>query len=123
MKSICKLSTSIILPPHFNTHENVTPLLVLHSLFGTSQSFKFLSNQRKITKPLILVDLRNHGKSDSNLSMTYDEMTNDVLEVFLKKLLTIKVDKKIKFEKNFNHGSLNGWESRHEFVFKASRND
>jgi esterase len=85
MKSVCKLSTSIILPPHFNTHENVTPLLVLHSLFGTSQSFKFLSNQRKITKPLVLVDLRNHGKSESNNSMTYDEMTEDILEVFLKK--------------------------------------
>jgi esterase len=99
MKSVCKLSTSIILPPHFNTHENVTPLLVLHSLFGTSKSFKFLSNQRKITKPLVLVDLRNHGKSESNNSMTYDEMTEDILEVFLKKTKKHKLTKKLNLKK------------------------
>eukprot|EP01080_Neovahlkampfia_damariscottae_P005328 gene5328-9137_t len=81
MKPWCKLNTSVLLPPNFETHSNVVPVVILHALFGTSNSFRFLASQKKISKPLILVDLRNHGKSEISKSMTYDDMSHDLLKV------------------------------------------
>ncbi len=58
------------------------PLVILHGLYGSSDNW--LSVGRKLSEQyrVILVDQRNHGRSPHSTSHTYNDMANDLLELF-----------------------------------------
>lgn len=64
-----------------------SPLVICHGLFGQKQNWHSVAKamQRRLACTIYAVDLRNHGESSWADSMTYDEMSGDVVE-FLKSL-------------------------------------
>ncbi len=58
------------------------PLLILHGLFGSSDNWQTLGKRFAEQHTVILVDLRNHGRSPHLPRHTYPEMAED-LESFL----------------------------------------
>jgi len=59
-----------------------TPLLILHGLFGSSDNWQTLGKRFAEHHTVILMDLRNHGRSPHRPRHTYPEMAED-LEAFL----------------------------------------
>lgn len=57
------------------------PLVVLHGLFGTSDNWATLARQWSEHFTVILMDLRNHGRSPHHHAMNYPLMAEDVAEV------------------------------------------
>jgi esterase len=57
------------------------PLIILHGLFGTFENWgsqiKTLSGQFKV----VAVDMRNHGRSPHDVTMSYEAMAADVVEL------------------------------------------
>lgn len=58
-----------------------TPLLLIHGLFGSADNWGSIARQFAQHRPVISVDLRNHGRSPHHASQTYAEMAADVLAV------------------------------------------
>lgn len=56
-------------------------MVYLHGLFGSSNNFRNISNSEKIKKRRnsLLIELRNHGDSDHHDSMSFEEMSDDVI--------------------------------------------
>lgn len=57
------------------------PLLILHGVFGSSANWVSLAKEFSKRFHVYAIDLRNHGKSPHFPSMSYDEMTMDLLEL------------------------------------------
>lgn len=57
------------------------PLVILHGLFGTSDNWMSLARNWAATHTVVLVDLRNHGRSPHHPDMTYPEMVADVVRL------------------------------------------
>lgn len=57
------------------------PLIMLHGLYASSDTWMGLVPALSRNFRLILVDLRNHGRSPHSMQMSYAEMSNDVLEL------------------------------------------
>ncbi len=56
------------------------PLIILHGLFGSSDNWDSLSKDfAKARLDVIVPDLRNHGRSGHSNTMTYKEMSHDLL--------------------------------------------
>ncbi|MFQ3575851.1 MAG: alpha/beta fold hydrolase, partial [Cytophagales bacterium] len=58
------------------------PIIILHGLFGSSDNW--LTFSKKLSEKgyrVILVDLRNHGRSPHDSIHNYDEMANDIKEL------------------------------------------
>ncbi|GAB3828189.1 alpha/beta fold hydrolase [Hymenobacter jeollabukensis] len=58
------------------------PLVILHGLFGTLDNWQTLARQWAAHFRVILVDLRNHGRSPHAAEHTYALMAEDVLGLF-----------------------------------------
>ena len=59
-------------------------IIILHALFGNLHNFKYISlNNLKLKSNfnLILPDLRNHGNSKHLNSMSYNDMTDDIIQL------------------------------------------
>jgi len=63
-------------------------IFLIHGLFGSLSNFGLLQQVLSQQFQVITLDVRNHGESPHDGSMTYEDMANDVLE--LAKLLDIE---------------------------------
>lgn len=57
------------------------PLVILHGLFGFSDNWQTHANKLSEYFRVILVDLRNHGRSEWSDDFSYEIMANDVMEL------------------------------------------
>ena len=57
------------------------PLMILHGLFGFSDNWQTHAKKLAEYYRVILVDLRNHGRSDWSDEFSYEIMADDVLEL------------------------------------------
>ncbi len=57
------------------------PLMILHGLFGFSDNWQTHAKKLAEYYRVILVDLRNHGRSDWSEEFSYEIMADDVLEL------------------------------------------
>jgi pimeloyl-ACP methyl ester carboxylesterase len=57
------------------------PLVILHGLFGTSDNWMGLARQFAADHTVVLVDLRNHGRSPHHPEMTYAAMVEDMVRL------------------------------------------
>lgn len=55
------------------------PLVILHGLFGTADNWATLARQWAAYFMVVLVDLRNHGRSPHHPDMNYATMAEDLL--------------------------------------------
>ena len=66
---------------HYREIGHGQPLLILHGLFGTSDNWQTLARRLSENYHVILVDLRNHGRSPHSDQHDYDVMAADVLQL------------------------------------------
>ncbi|MEO0693153.1 MAG: alpha/beta fold hydrolase, partial [Pseudomonadota bacterium] len=48
-----------------------TPLVIAHGLFGSARNWGVIAKRLGETRPVISVDMRNHGESDWSDSHSY----------------------------------------------------
>lgn len=56
-------------------------IVLLHGLFGSLSNLMQLAKALQQTFDVILVDLRNHGRSPNNKSMLYPDMVKDIFDL------------------------------------------
>jgi len=66
---------------YYSRHGQGQPLLLCHGLFGSGDNLSPLSRFFEPVFDVIQVDLRNHGRSPHDDSMTYTAMAGDLLEL------------------------------------------
>ena len=66
--------------PSATPDSDATPLVILHGLLGASDNWQTLASQWAKTRPLVLVDQRNHGRSPHHPSHSYPDMVVDLLD-------------------------------------------
>lgn len=59
---------------------DATPVLLIHGLFGSLDNLGVLARGLRDERPVIQVDVRNHGLSPRAPDMSYIAMANDMLE-------------------------------------------
>ena len=64
------------------------PLLVLHGLFGSARNWAGHARSLAETHHVYALDLRNHGSSARAMTMTYEEMAEDVAEFIAEQGIT-----------------------------------
>ncbi len=57
------------------------PIIILHGLFGTGDNWRTFAGMLKEDYEVILVDLRNHGRSFWSDDFNYDIVAKDVIEL------------------------------------------
>lgn len=63
------------------TETDAPPLVIAHGLFGQGRNFGTLARGFVERRPVISVDMRNHGDSPWDQRMDYDAMADDLAEV------------------------------------------
>lgn len=58
-----------------------TPLLIAHGLFGSGRNWGVIAKRLAETRPVITVDMRNHGSSFWSDDHSYDALAGDLAEV------------------------------------------
>lgn len=66
---------------HGELDPNTLPLVVLHGLLGSLDNWNTFAAKQKTNRPVIAIDMRNHGGSPHVDGMSYIQMVDDVLEV------------------------------------------
>ncbi len=66
---------------HGEPNSTTLPLVVQHGLFGSSDNWNTFAAKQKTKRPVIALDMRNHGDSPHVEGMSYSKMAEDVLEV------------------------------------------
>lgn len=66
---------------HSGTEHPGTPLLIAHGLFGSARNWGVIAKRLADTRPVITVDMRNHGSSPFEDSHSYTDMANDLATV------------------------------------------
>jgi esterase len=61
-------------------HKNKT-LLIIHGLFGSLDNWQTLAKKWSEDFRVLSIDVRNHGKSFHNDSMSFEDMCNDILKL------------------------------------------
>lgn len=59
-----------------------SPIVILHGLYGSSDNWTSIGRELSKEYRVLLVDLRNHGRSPHNPSHTYQDMVSDLTELF-----------------------------------------
>ncbi|KAI8819598.1 Alpha/Beta hydrolase protein [Fimicolochytrium jonesii] len=69
-------------PPTGTARTSISPLVILHGLFGSKQNWRSLSKAlaSKLGTDVIPVDLRNHGESFHDARHDFETMAEDVRE-------------------------------------------
>ncbi len=65
-----------------NSESTQTPLVILHGLFGMSDNWNSLGKKFAETRPVHLLDLRNHGDSFHEDEMSLELMAEDLARYF-----------------------------------------
>ncbi|MFP5509659.1 MAG: alpha/beta fold hydrolase [Alphaproteobacteria bacterium] len=58
-----------------------TPLLIAHGLYGSGRNWGVIAKRLSSDRPVIAVDMRNHGHSPWKDSHSYTDMADDLAEV------------------------------------------
>ncbi len=58
------------------------PIIILHGLYGSSDNWMSIGRELSLKHRIILVDLRNHGRSPHSPSHSYPDLVSDILELF-----------------------------------------
>lgn len=58
-----------------------TPLLIAHGLFGSARNWNVIAKRLSATRPVVVVDMRNHGASPWFDTQSYGEMADDLAAV------------------------------------------
>lgn len=58
-----------------------TPLLIAHGLFGSARNWNAIAKRLSGTRPVLTVDMRNHGHSFRADRQGYDDMAGDLARV------------------------------------------
>ena len=58
-----------------------TPLLIAHGLFGSARNWGAIVRRLAVARPVITVDMRNHGESPWCPTNSYEDMAGDLAEV------------------------------------------
>ncbi len=58
-----------------------TPLLIAHGLFGSARNWNVVAKRLSARRPVITVDMRNHGNSAWHSAHRYQDMASDLAEV------------------------------------------
>ena len=72
---------------HFPDHLSIdqfahnVPVIIIHGLFGSTANWRSFARKLAVTRPVIVVDLRNHGRSPHADSNTYVDMVADLIEL------------------------------------------
>jgi len=56
------------------------PLVLLHGLFGSGANWRGVAKRLSENRRVLVMDMRNHGRSFNDESMTYPDMARDVLD-------------------------------------------
>jgi pimeloyl-ACP methyl ester carboxylesterase len=57
------------------------PLVIAHGLFGSARNWGAVAKRLAAARPVIAVDMRNHGESPQTASHTYPDLAADLAEV------------------------------------------
>ncbi|MBV1866137.1 MAG: alpha/beta fold hydrolase [Rhodobacteraceae bacterium] len=60
-----------------------TPLLIAHGLFGSARNWRALARHFGRSRPVVVVDMRNHGASFWDDGNSYFDMADDLAQVIL----------------------------------------
>ena len=60
---------------------SATPLLIVHGLYGSARNWNVIAKRMAETRPVLSVDMRNHGDSPRHDSHGYEDMAADLAEV------------------------------------------
>ena len=63
------------------TQPGATPLLIAHGLFGSARNWGVIARRLSETRPVLAVDMRNHGDSPWSASHSYADLAADLAEV------------------------------------------
>jgi len=74
------LSYKEFLPADIKLHRQ-TPLIILHGLLGSKDNWRSQARKLAHDRPVITVDLRNHGDSPHIKGMSYRDMYEDVIRL------------------------------------------
>lgn len=66
---------------HGDLDSDTMPLIVQHGLLGSLDNWNTFAAKQKVERPVIALDMRNHGHSPHIKGMSYTQMAADVLEV------------------------------------------
>jgi esterase len=58
-----------------------TPLLIVHGLFGSGRNWGAIAKRMAVQRPVLSVDMRNHGDSPRTESHSYEDMAADLAQV------------------------------------------
>ena len=58
-----------------------TPLLIAHGLFGSARNWNVIAKRLSAARPVVVVDMRNHGASPWFDTQSYPEMAADLAQV------------------------------------------
>ena len=58
-----------------------TPLLIAHGLFGSARNWNVIAKRLSETRPIVVVDMRNHGASPWFETHSYDDLAADLAEI------------------------------------------
>ncbi len=58
-----------------------TPALIVHGLFGSARNWGVIAKKLSATRPVLAVDMRNHGDSFRAATNSYADMADDLAEV------------------------------------------
>ena len=60
---------------------NTTPLLIAHGLFGSARNWGVIAKRLSAVRPVVTVDMRNHGSSPWHDTHSYVDLANDLAQV------------------------------------------
>jgi esterase len=61
--------------------DNQTPALIVHGLFGSARNWGAIAKKLSASRPVLAVDMRNHGDSFRAATHSYSDMASDLAEV------------------------------------------
>jgi pimeloyl-ACP methyl ester carboxylesterase len=67
--------------PHGDTGSGARPLIIAHGLFGSGRNWGVIARNLSQHRPVITVDMRNHGASPWKDANTYQDMAEDLAQV------------------------------------------
>ncbi len=70
-----------IFSPQDKANNKNTPLFILHGLLGSMDNWRSQAKRLSQHRPVVTLDLRNHGHSPHIKGMSYREMYEDVIKV------------------------------------------
>lgn len=68
-------------PPASTEAAHQTPLLIVHGLFGSARNWGVIARHLAHSRPVLAVDMRNHGESPRAATHDYPAMASDLAEV------------------------------------------